>query len=234
MEHVKETADQIRDRLQQELDSPDSSRALTPQNSDSCPGCGGSGYIHTARGVCRCECKRQKILAEKLNAIPERFRNATFANYVPMDSAQERARDRLAAEFTKSYFLHGDYGRGKTHLATAQYRKLLEIERPCLLLTMGQLITELRRSEMDFDYFCLVRQRVRHAETFHLFVDDIDKFKVTDFKFEVLFDLFDTIYSRKLGLTVTSNYRLSELASSGVVHPSIVRRIDDICEVIEV
>lgn len=231
MEHVRETAIQIRERLQLEIERQSS--GLTPQNSE-CPGCGGTGYLRTDQGVCRCDCQRQKIIAQKLGEIPERFRGSTFANYVPMDAAQEKARALIAADFTKSFFLFGDYARGKTHLATAQYKKLLEIERSCLFLSMGELISELRRSEMDADYFCLVRQRARHSERFHLFVDDIDKFKVTDFKFEVLFDLFDTLYRRKLSLTVTSNYSLSELACAQMLHPSIVRRLDDICEAIEV
>jgi DNA replication protein DnaC len=151
-----------------------------------------------------------------------------------MDAAQQAARDRIAAEFTGSYFLHGDYARGKTHLATAQYVKLVQIEWPCLFLGMAELIAELRRAELDPDYFCLVRHRARYAERFHLFLDDIDKFKATDFKFEVLFDMIDTIYKRNLGLTVTSNYSLIELARAEAVHPAIVRRIDDICSVLEV
>lgn len=184
--------------------------------------------------VARCECQRRKIIVSKLVEIPERFREATFANYVPMDAAQEKALALMAGEFTGSYFLHGDYARGKTHLATAQYVKLVQIERPCLFLGMAELISELRRAEMDPDYFCLVRHRIRYAEKFHLFVDDIDKFKVTDFKFEVLFDLFDTIYKRKLGLTVTSNYSLRQLVERELLHPSIVRRLDDTCKAIEV
>jgi DNA replication protein DnaC len=213
----------------------DSSRGPTrPSSETQCAECGGTGYVRTDRGVYRCECQRRKIIAQKLQEIPERFRESTFANYVPIDARQEQALERVASDFTRAYFLFGDYARGKTHLATAQYKKLIEIERPCMFLSMAELIAELRRAEMDFDYFCTVRQRVRYTERFHLFVDDIDKYKSTDFKFEVLFDLFDTIYKRQLGLTVTSNCSLRELVSSQTVHASIVRRIDDTCQVVEV
>lgn len=98
-----------------------------------------------------------------------------------------------------------------------------------MLLTMADLLSELRRAELERDYVSLVMDRVHYAESFHLFIDDIDKFKVTDFKFEVLFDLIDTIYRRKLGLTVTSNYGLRELVERERLHPAVVRRIDDIC-----
>jgi chromosomal replication initiation ATPase DnaA len=99
---------------------------------------------------------------------------------------------------------------------------------------MGELISELRHGEINPDYFSIVRHRVRYSDQFHLFVDDIDKFKGTDFKFEVLFDLFDTLYKRNLSLTVTSNYSLAELANSEHLNPAIIRRIDDICQAIEV
>lgn len=200
----------------------------------ACEVCEDLGWIRLPTGVARCECQKRKAVAEKLRKIPERFKDSTFANYVPENGRQVEALAKISSDFTRSFFIFGDYAHGKTHLATAQYRTLVAIERGCEFLTMAELIGELRRSEMDAEYFCTVRQRVRSAEKFHLFIDDIDKFKVTDFKFEVLFDLFDTIYKRKLGLTVTSNYGLRELSTSGAVHPSIVRRIDDICEVVEV
>lgn len=235
MEHIHETASQIRERL---LEQAKSQPEPTPRNS-KCAACGDTGYIQAGNAVCRCECQKRKIIQAKLDEIPERYREASFANYVPMDIKEQTARDRIAGDFTGSFFLYGDYARGKTHLAIAQYVKLVQIERPCLFFSMAELLSELRQAEFkpgesDPDYFCLVRQRVRYADRFHLFVDDIDKFKITEFKFEVLFDLFDGIWKRKLGLTVTSNYSLTELARGDKVHPAIVRRLDDICTALEV
>src|SRR5262249_23470656 len=158
----------------------------------------------------------------------------SIETYVPMDPQQERALDRIRTNLDGSFFLFGDYARGKTHLATAQYQSLVTADQSCLFRSMGELISELRRSEIDEDYFSVLRQRVRYAERLHLFIDDIDKFKGTDFKTEVLFDLFDTLYRRKLALTVTSNHSLSELANSDNINPAIVRRIDDMCQAVEV
>jgi DNA replication protein DnaC len=219
----------MRQRLEQIAKASDP----TPLSSN-CVVCDDRGFVQVGVGVTRCECQKQKIIREKLSQIPERFRTASFANYSPTDNRQAQALALISGEFTGSYFLYGDYAHGKTHLATAQYAKLVQIERSCLFLTMGELISELRRAEMDGDYFCLVRQRARYMERFHLFIDDIDKFKVTEFKFEVLFDLIDTMYKRNLGLTVTSNYSLRELSNSGYLHPSVVRRLDDICKAVEV
>jgi hypothetical protein len=49
------------------------------------------------------------------------------------------------------------------------------------------------------------------SELYHLFRDDIDKLKLKGFKTEVLFDLVDTLYPQKHGLTVTGNYSMRDL-----------------------
>lgn len=211
------------------------SRHPIPQSSEiQCELCRDTGHISIEAGVVRCECQKQRIIAKKLSSIPARFRTASFANYQPIDGKQTRAKERMSAEFTKSYYISGPYGTGKTHLATAQYIQLVRIEQPCMFLTMGELINELRRAELEQDtYYCQVREKCRYADRFHLFIDDLDKFKPTDFKAEALFDLIDTVYKRNLMLTITSNYSLSELSAIQSIHPSVLRRIDDICGVIE-
>jgi hypothetical protein len=50
----------------------------------------------------------------------------------------------------------------------------------------------------------------------------------------VLFDLVDTLYRRKHGLTVTGNHSLRDLVGRERLHPALVRRLDDMCRVLEV
>jgi hypothetical protein len=71
-------------------------------------------------------------------------------------------------------------------------------------------------------------------ERYHLFWDDIEKLKPTDFKTEVLFELVDTLYRQMHRLTVTGNYSLQDLVDRERMHPAIVRRLDDMCRVIEI
>jgi hypothetical protein len=51
---------------------------------------------------------------------------------------------------------------------------------------------------------------------------------------EVLFDLVDSLYRQKHSLTVTGNYSMRELIERERMHPAIVRRLDDMCTVVEV
>lgn len=185
------------------------------------------------RGVKRCECSKRRIYAQQLEQIPERFRDASLENYVPMDPQQEAALKTILARPGGSFFLWGAYGRGKTHLATAQYKALILAGQSCAWRSMGELLTELTAATTR-DETSRVLQAARYSDSFHLFVDDVDKFKTTEFKHEALFDLADTLYKRKLGLTVTSNYGLRFLVETERVHPAIVRRIDDMCRAVEV
>lgn len=180
-----------------------------------------------------CECRQQRIREARLSALPERFRTATFGNYVPIDAIQERALNCLSDNPAGSFFLFGDYARGKTHLASAQYRALVDSGHTVAWRSMGELLEELRRAAVN-DETSTVVQAIRYSDVFHLFIDDIDKFKTTEFKHEVLFEVFDALYRRHLGVTVTSNYGLRFLAETERVHPAIIRRIDDMCRVVEV
>jgi DNA replication protein DnaC len=229
MEHNEETANLMRRRL--EAISQD---RIFPVSEYHCEVCKDTGFARVEAGVIRCECQKRKIIEARLHEIPKHFRDSTFRNYEPINPRQVKAHERISSEFAKSFFIYGDYAQGKTHLAIAQYRKLIELEQPCLFLSMAELMFELRKSEIDSDYFCLVRERVRYAERFHLFIDDIDKFKTTDFKFEALFDLIDNVYKRDLALTVTSNHSMKMLSMNRLLDPAILRRIDDICEAVEV
>jgi DNA replication protein DnaC len=156
-------------------------------------------------------------------------------NFNPRSPSQAAAMDAIAANPTGSFFLWGHFGGGKTHLATAQYRELVKLERPCLFLSMWDLVTDLRRAEVEEDYVSLARERSKFGpKNFHLFIDDLDKYKPTQFKTEVLFELFNDIYKRELHVTITSNESMQELFDAGVLHPGIVRRIDDMCLSLEV
>lgn len=102
-----------------------------------------------------------------------------------------------------SYYLNGSYGSGKTHLLYAQYREMvLAGETKCHVRTTRELVEELRRAEFDDDFISPVIIAASKSDAYHLFWDDIDKLKPTDFKTEVLFDLVDNLYRQKHGITV--------------------------------
>jgi DNA replication protein DnaC len=100
--------------------------------------------------------------------------------------------------------------------------------------TTRELVEELRRAELEDGFVSTVIASASGPEPYHLFWDDVDKLKLTDFKTEMLFDLVDTLYRQKQGLTVTGNYSMRDLVECERLHPAIVRRLDDMCRVVEV
>jgi DNA replication protein DnaC len=134
-----------------------------------------------------------------------------------------------------SWYLTGAYGNGKTHLLYGQYREIVILGKVrCHVRTTRELFEELRRAEFDEDFVSPVLAAASKPAPYHLFWDDIDKLKMTEFKTEVLFDLVDSLYRQKHGLTVTGNYSMLDLIEHERMHPAIVRRLDDMCRVIEV
>jgi DNA replication protein DnaC len=204
-----------------------------------CSKCCGTGWRRANGeefiGFRRCECVRARIQAERLSAIPELFKNSTFDSYRPHDQRQERALALMRNDPGGSFYLTGAYGNGKTHLLYAQYREaVLAGKIRCHVRTTRELVEELRRAELDDDYISPTIASASGPEHYHLFWDDIDKLKLTDFRTEVLFDLVDTLYRHKHGLTVTGNHSMRDLVDRERMHPAIVRRLDDMCRVIEV
>jgi DNA replication protein DnaC len=166
--------------------------------------------------------------------IPERFRESSFESYRPRNQRQEKALATLSGQVAGSWYLTGSYGSGKTHLLYAQFRAMVhEGKIRCHVRTTRELVEELRRAEFDEDFMSPVALAASRREPYHLFWDDIDKLKLTDFKTEVLFDLVDNLYRQKHGLTVTGNYSMRDLVEHERMHPAIVRRLDDMCTALE-
>jgi DNA replication protein DnaC len=181
------------------------------------------------------ECVVGKARARYLAKIPERFKSSTFESFIPRDPKQQRALSLMRKDPGGSWYLTGAYGNGKTHLLYGQYREIVILGKVrCHVRTTRELFEELRRAEFDEDFVSPVLAAASKPAPYHLFWDDIDKLKMTEFKTEVLFDLVDSLYRQKHGLTVTGNYSMLDLIEHERMHPAIVRRLDDMCRVIEV
>jgi DNA replication protein DnaC len=204
-----------------------------------CTHCRDSGWrqvdLPGRAGMKQCECVAQQGQVRNLALIPERFKSSTFESFKPRDPKQQRALSLLRKEVGGSWYLTGAYGNGKTHLLYAQYRQVvISGKMRCHVRTTRELVEELRRAEFDEDFVSPVLAAASKPAPYHLFWDDIDKLKMTDFKTEVLFDLVDSLYRQKHGLTVTGNYSMRDLVEHERMHPAIVRRLDDMYRVIEV
>ena len=212
-------------------------RFTSPASDPVCLLCDGTGWQRAGNEDSRyrrCACVKARLVAARLAAIPALFRGATFLSYHARDLQQERAVALMRSLPEGSWYLTGHYGSGKTHLFYAQYREMAVAGKTrCHVRTTRELVEELKRMELDSEFVSPVMAAAYACAPYHLFWDDIDKLKPTDFKTEVLFELVDALYRQKHGLTVTANYSLQDLVERERMHPAIVRRLDDMCRVIQ-
>jgi DNA replication protein DnaC len=214
-------------------------RFTSPASEPVCALCAGTGWRRAGNeesiGYRRCTCVEARWVASRLAAIPALFREASFESYQARNPQQERAVVLMRGLPEGSWYMTGHYGSGKTHLFYAQYREIAAAGKiRCHVRTARELGEELKRVELDRDFVSPVMAAAHSCAPYHLFWDDIDKLKPTDFKTEVLFELVDALYRQKHGLTVTANYSLRDLVERERIHPSIVRRLDDMCRVIQI
>jgi DNA replication protein DnaC len=162
--------------------------------------------------------------------IPRLFAGSDFNNYIPVNENQKQALAALTGDAAYcSYYIYGDYGSGKTHLLYSQFRKMaldFNLGVKCFIRSTKDLLKELQDEELGKSESIIIKS-IEEGKDIHLFWDDADKFKVTDFKLESIFDLIDKIYRNCQHMTITSNCNLIELQEK--LSPAICRRIDDIC-----
>jgi DNA replication protein DnaC len=212
-------------------------RFMSRVNEPVCSLCGGTGWqrVENDNSVRRCACIKARVFAGRLAAVPALFREASFQSYRARDPQQERAAALMKSFPQGSWYLSGHYGTGKTHLLYAQYCDMAVAGKiRCHVRSTKELVEELKKMELENEFTSPVMTASHSCEPYHLFWDDIGKLKLTEFKTEVLFELVDALYRRRHGLTVTGNFSLQELAEAERMHPAIVRRIDDMCRVIEI
>ncbi len=158
-----------------------------PDSEPVCIACNRTGWRRAEEedfyGFRRCQCAKARIRAARLSTIPELFRDVTFDSYRPRSSRQGLALAAMRTSPGGSWYLTGGYGNGKSHLLYAQYRELVTAGNVrCHVRTTRELVEELRRAELDNVFVSPVIASASKHEPYHLFWDDIDKLKTTDFK----------------------------------------------------
>ena len=124
---------------------------------EPCAFCYGTGMeVVAGEGARRCRCRAEERRARLYAAanLPRRYERCSFANYrpAPGDGTQLQAFNyafKLADDYPavdRGLLFMGPVGTGKTHLAAATLRGLIEKGIPCLFYEFGALLKEIRNS----------------------------------------------------------------------------------------
>lgn len=205
--------------------------------TEVCEFCSDTGWeVIVGEGARRCRCqlkdKRAVLLSEA--CLPKRYEECTFASFQaqgkngPLDideyfqsqvralhDAQTLVRQYVPTLNTASgLLLMGPCGVGKTHLAVATLKALVEKGIPCLFYDFRDLLKEIQNSynpvsnssELD------VLEPVYKAEI--LVLDDLGATKPTDWARDTMFQIINNRYNDRKVTIFTTNY-LDEPAYPG-------------------
>lgn len=184
-----------------------------------CPRCEGSGWVLVeveGRQVARrCSCyqeTRTKILLIRAN-IPRRYQNCSFKNFeVHNDSHRDAL--RISKQFVKNYPVQdvgllfiGPCGVGKTHLAVAIIRELIEKKGvPCAFYDFRDLIRDIQATyDPEAD---MTTSEVLHPvlNTPVIVLDELGAKRTTAWVEETVFQIINHRYNEKKLTIFTTNY----------------------------
>lgn len=199
---------------------------IEPMSTGSvCPKCGGTGFIivegASVSGAKPCDCRFQGK-AERMETraqIPALYRNASFDNFVVPGPENPIARRDLTTVLlnVKNYvrdfpnpsrpglLLIGEPGTGKTHLAVAAVRKIVEKGFECLFWDYQTLLNSIKRG---YDPASNSSDREAYHDALDaevLLLDDLGAHRVTDWVEDTVTSIITDRCNRQKALIATTN-----------------------------
>src|SRR5690348_8932455 len=189
-----------------------------------CPICGGTGWKIIERAglsgaePCRCAGEARAEALQDNSGIPPKFARATLDNFVlPVDNPVARPKLAVAlvtvrsfvrefpAENCQGLLLMGDPGSGKTHLAVAAAKALIDKGHECLFFDYQNLLDRIR-SSYDKSSGSGDKEAYRSAmEAPVLLLDDLGSHRVTEWVEDIVTSIITYRYNQRKPLIVTTN-----------------------------
>src|SRR5499427_2117943 len=190
----------------------------------ACPRCDGTGWRPVDEGegdppvrrVVRCECWRERVGQTRLSDanIPKRYQHCTLSNFTAYNESLQRAvaqAQRLAETFPAAgvgLFLEGQPGVGKTHLAVAVLKQIIEATGARGLFYDTRELLRLIRSTYDPSIRTTESEVLRPVMTADVLVlDDIGAEKTSEWVEETMNLIVNTRYNEKRLTFFTTNYQ---------------------------
>lgn len=215
-------------------------RGPTERVEEECPHCDGYGYIVTESDVRICHCLAERQLKKRLKKanIPKRYHSKTLDNF-KADTDQRRTAVQRVRRFVKEFdassekgglFLLGASGTGKTHLAVAALKELVERGHTGLFYNSSSMIRDFRNRAGGSIGEDENERLNRLVSSDILVLDDLGVTRLSDFVREQTYSIIDQRYSENKSLIVTSNLNMKELEEQ-VTYP-VFSRVCGMCAIV--
>jgi DNA replication protein DnaC len=185
----------------------------------ACPLCDDTGWRpvddHGVRRVVRCDCWRENVGRQHLADanIPKRYLHCTLANFAAYNESLEKAvaqARRLAEAFPvvgRGLFLEGQPGVGKTHLAVAVLKQVIQTSGVRGLFYDTRDLLRVIRSTYDPSIRTTELEILRPVmKTDLLVLDDLGAEKTSEWVEETMNLIVNTRYNERRATIFTSNY----------------------------
>lgn len=215
----------------------------TKTHPEVCPLCEGTGYIIAEDGARPCACTREAELnlACHRARIPRKFLGKTLQSF-KTTTAPKRQIVALAQDYLRNFrrgdtqsgrglLLVGREGTGKTHIAVAILRGVLEKGFSGRYWNVPELFLELRRV-INGEGKCSEGDIFDEAREVDLLVlDDLGAEKTSEYVLDRLYVLINGRYENDLATVITTNRSIEELRQQ--LGPRIASRICEMCVPVE-
>jgi len=181
-----------------------------------CPICFGTGTrLDPGKGAAICDCRRSNSGTRALEAarLPPRFRECSFHNYYPKNDSQYFAHSfasRLVDEYPAveaGLLFMGGVGVGKTHLAVAVLKELIEKKGvTCLFYESGSLLKAIQDSYNPVSQTSEMRVLAPVYQAEVLVLDELGASVPTNWVRDTLYQIINTRYNNKKLTIFTTNY----------------------------
>lgn len=186
-----------------------------PQD-DVCQICFGTGTrLEPGKGAAICDCRRTNRAARSLDAarIPLRFRECSFHNYYPKNDSQYFAHsfaNRLAQEYPAvdaGLLFMGTVGLGKTHLAIAILKDLIEKKGvSCLFYESGSLLKAIQDSYNPISQTSEMRVLAPVYQAEVVVLDELGATPPTSWVNDTVYQIMNKRYNDKKLTILTTNF----------------------------
>ena len=213
-----------------------------PKTSYKCEKCKDTGWILGKREdgttyAYSCSCRKKAKIAQQWRAfgIDLDSVNCKFSNFKVWNKISEALRETSIVyinDFSKiqnsrqnSLLLCGQPGCGKTHIAVATAINLISLGVRAVYMPYRQVLTNIKLNFKDEEFYKKELKKYQECEL--LLIDDLFKGKVSLAEVNIMFEIINYRYTKKLPMIISSERIIEEMLN---IDEAIGSRIYEMCK----